>query len=270
MSPARTARCLYLCASVAAVACGGPKNIHLAMGAPLAEPPASVGLAQPIVLAVHERLEPMDAFHKGYYVGDIWFSGGFELMPEEDNQVRSVGVDLKDMDAYTEQVTRVVGDSLSSLLTDHQLTWQPIDTSVERALRPPRQTPIRGSGEFDGRDNQNLPRFELQPQPLDAGELPELPSGTATVLVPMVVHYYTHNGGWFVGQNTGCAAGARMRLLWSLHDAHDGRVLTWGDIGVQHQQEYYYSPNSAELEDYQLIVESELEGWLDEQLPIVE
>jgi hypothetical protein len=56
-------------------------------------------------------------------------------------------------------------------------------------------------------------------------------------------------------------------VLWSLHDASDGRVLTWGEVGVQHQQEYYYSPNSVELQDYQLIVEAELLRWIDEQLP---
>ena len=266
MNTPRIATAVVLCAGLA-TACGGPKNLRLAMGPALAEAPSSVGLAQPLLLLEQERLEPMDAFHRGYLVGNIWFTGGYELMPEEDNQVRSVGVEIKEVEPYATQVRQVVGDSFARLLGEHQIAWQPIETSVERAVRPPRQTPLRGSGPFDGHDNQNLPRFELQPQPLDVGELPELPPGTATVLVPTVVQYYTHNGGWFVGQNMGCSAGARMRVIWSLHDATDGRVLTWGDVGVQHQQEYYYSPNSAELQDYQLIVEAELNGWLDEQLP---
>jgi hypothetical protein len=252
-----------------ATACG-PKNLHLAVGQPLAAAPASIALAPPVLLEQHERLEPMDAFHRGYYVGNIWFSGGFELMPEEGDQVRSVGVDLKDVPAYQDQAARVVEETFATLLDEHGLAWQPIDSGVERALPAPRVTPVRGTGPFDGRDNQNLPRFELQPQPLDPGELPELPPGSATVLVPMLVHYYTHNGGWFVGQRNGCSAGARMRVLWSLHDASSGRVLTWGDVGVQHQQEYHYSPNSAELQDYQLIVEAELQRWLDEQLPRVD
>jgi hypothetical protein len=261
----RTPALLWLCLGLS-TACG-PKNLHLAAGQPLAAAPASIALAPPILLQQHERLEPMEAFHRGYYVGNIWFSGGFELLAEEDDQIRSVGVDLKDVEEYQTQAIQVVGDTFAALLSARALDWRPIDTSVERALQAPRWTPLRGTGPFDGRDNQNLPRFELQPLPLDAGELPELPPGSATVLVPMVVHYYTHNGGWFVGQALGCAAGARMRVLWSLHDAGNGRVLTWGEVGVQHQQEYYYSPNSAELEDYQLIVEAELRAWLDEQLP---
>jgi hypothetical protein len=265
MTGPRTAFVLALVAGLA-TACG-PKNLHLALGEPLAAAPSSIGLAEPILLTELERLEPMDAFHQGFYVGNIWFSGGFELMPEEDNQVRSVGVDLQDTEPYAGQARSVVGDTFTSLLVDHELSWQAIQDSVERAVSTPRKLLTRGSGPFDGRDNQNLPRFGLQPLPLDVGELPELPPGTSAVLVPVVVHYYTHNGGWFVGQNLGCAAGARVRVLWSLHDAMNGRVLTWGEVGVQHQQEYYYSPNAVELQDYQLIVEAELARWLDEQLP---
>ncbi len=267
MSTSSITRALVVSASLAAVACGGPKNLHLALGPPLAAPPSSVALAAPILLAEHDRLEPMDAFGKGYFVGNIWFSGGYEVMPEEDNQVRSVGVELKDQELYADQVRQVVTDTFAQLLTEHDLAWQPVQTGIERAVTSPRWVPTRGSGDFDGRDNQNLPRFDLQPQPLDVAELPDLPPGTATVLVPMVVHYYTHNGGWFVGQSLGCPAGARLRVLWALHDATGGQVLTWGEVGVQHQQEFYYSPNSVQLQDYQLIVEAELATWLDEQLP---
>ena len=267
MTPVRVTPTIVLCAGIVITACGGPKNLHLALGPPMAAAPSNVAMAAPILLAEHQRLEPMEAFELGYYIGNIWFSGGFEMMPEQDNQVRSVGVDLRDPEPYGDQVRRVVTDTFGRLLTEHELAWQPVQTGVERAFASPRRVPLRGSGAFDGQDNQNLPRFDLQPQPLDVGELPKLPPGTATLLVPTVVHYYTHNGGWFVGQGQGCAAGARLRVLWALHDATDGQVLTWGEVGVQHQQEYFYSPNSAELQDYQLIVEAELATWLDEQLP---
>ncbi len=268
MSLIRTTLALALAAGLSS-GCG-EKNLRLALGPPLAAAPASIALAPPVLLAEHQRTEPMEAFRSGTYIGSIWFSGGFEIMPEEDDQVRSVGVDLKHPEAYVEQVRQVVGDGFATLLTDHQLSWQPLDHDVGRAYSSPRRIPVRGTGPFDGEDNQNLPRFDLQPLPLDPGELPELPPGTSAVLIPTVVHYYTHNGGWFVGQDNGCSAGARMRVLWGLHDAHDDRVLTWGEAGVQHLQEFHYSPNTAELQDYQLIVEAELTSWLDEQLPSAE
>ncbi len=257
---------LGLLGLLALCACG-PENIHIVSGNPMAQAMPSVALAEPVLLVELGALEPMDAFHEGVFVGNIWFSGGYELMAEEDNQVRSVGVALSDQLAYAEQVRTVVADGFAGLLTERGATWQPIEAPLLRAVRSPRRTTVRGSGPFDGRDNQNLPRFDLQPMPLEAASLPQLPQGTQAVLVPLVVQYYTHNGGWFVGQGNGCAAGARMRVLWALHDADDGRVLPGGEIGVQHQQEYHYSPNVAELQDYQLIVEAAWLERLDEQFP---
>jgi hypothetical protein len=81
-----------------------------------------------------------------------------------------------------------------------------------------------------------------------------------------VVQYYSHNGGWFIGQPNGCPAGGRARVLWALHDAHDGRVLSWGEVGVQTRTPYYYSPNAAELQDYLMTVERELMLRIERQL----
>ncbi len=247
--------------------CGGPKNLHLALGPPLAEPLPGIALAEPVILAATLRVDPWEAFHQGYFVGNIWFSGGYELMPEEDNQVRSVNVDFSEEAPYAQQAVGAVGDGFANTLTKHGLAWQPVQESVERAVQPPRRTDVRGTGPFDGSDNQNLPRYDLTPMPLEVAGLPTLPPGTQAVLVPLLVHYYSHNGGWFVGQNNGCPAGARLRVLWSLHDTDDGRVLSWGEVGVQHEEEYHYSPNNQELQDYLLTVEAALFEHLDDQLP---
>ncbi len=256
-----------LAASLALGSCGGPKNLHLAAGPPLAAPLPGIALAPSVFLMEKLRMDAWEAFHQGYFTGNIWFSGGYELMPEEDNQVRSVGVDFAEEVPYSQQAAQITEDSFASLLTEHSVSWQPVGQAVDRAVVAPRRVPIRGTGPFDGEDNQNIPRFDLTPLALDAGSLPELPPGTQAILVPIVVHYYTHNGGWFVGQTNGCPAGARLRVLWSLHDSGDGRVLTWGEVGVQHLQEYYYSPNAQELQDYLLAVEAAFREHLDEQLP---
>jgi hypothetical protein len=249
-------RVALLCAALGLCACGGPKDIRLVSGPELAAPLPSLALAPSLLLAEQERSDPWEAFHQGY-----------ELMPEEDNQVRSVNVEFSEEPAYAEQIRLVVDQSFAALLDARGASWRALDQELRHAAVSPRRVPLRGTGPFDGRDNQNLPRFDLQPQAIDPASLPELPAGTQAILVPFIVHYYTHNGGWFVGQNVGCAAGARLRVLWSLHDASDGRVLTWGEVGVQHQQEYHYSPNKAELQDYQLVVEAALRQHLDEQLP---
>ncbi len=120
-------------------------------------------------------------------------------------------------------------------------------------LVPPARTEARGSEEGDGHDNQHLPRFELTPLPQPA--LPPVPADA--LLVPWIVHYYSHNGGWFQGQTWGTGAGARIRVLWSLHDA-DGAVLGHGDHQAWYTDEDLFSPNSVQVEDHLMEVEDAL------------
>jgi hypothetical protein len=59
----------------------------------------------------------------------------------------------------------------------------------------------RGTDPADGTDNINLPRFDLEPAPVT--DLSLLPAGVDWVVAPTVVLYYSHNGGWFIGQRYG-------------------------------------------------------------------
>lgn len=219
---------------------------------PAAAMPASIALA-PAVLLYTLPAPDGDPFAQGEYVGDIWFSGGFSRLEELDNQVRSVSVELRHQEDYAAQSVAWLDATFASLLDARSISWHPLP----EGLTPPRplRTNIRGSGPLDGTDNQSLPRFDLRPLPLAAP--PSLPSGTDAVLVPMIVHYYSHNGGWFIGQSTGSAAGARIRVLWSLY-GDDGGVLTWGEVGNRYIEPYFYTPNQTQLQDYLIAVEASL------------
>jgi hypothetical protein len=244
----------------------GPEDILLRSGPPLDVPPAGLALAPPVLLVERLGMEPWEAFHQGYYVGDIWFTGGYEIMPEEDNQIRSVGVELREVGVRQDQARQQVADLFGRVLEERRWVSTALSAPVDLAVAAPQRRELRGSGPFDGRDNQSLPRFDLSPAPLEVAALPTLPADTHALLVPLVVHYYAHNGGWFVGQSLGCAAGARLRVLWTLYDAADGRVLSWGEIGAQFQEPYFYTPNNAQLQDYLIHVEQGLERHLRQQL----
>ena len=84
--------------------------------------------------------------------------------------------------------------------------------------------------------------------------------------MPFVAHYYSHSGGWFIGQNDGCEAGARIRILWLLYDTQTGQLATWGDVSERHVQERMYSPSRAQREDYLMLVEAKVHEALKEQL----
>lgn len=234
------------------LACTSPELRHIE--GPAAAIPPAIALSPAVLLqALPPATADLDALYAGEYVGDIWFSGGFSRMETLDNQVRSVDVELRRQDRYREQALAWVDGVFTSLLDARGLSWVPLQTPLQTPR--PQRTDIRGSGPLDGSDNQSLPRFDLRPLPLQSP--PMLPAGTQAVLVPMLVHYYSHNGGWFVGQEIGNPAGARIRVLWTLFGS-EGQVLTWGEVGTRHFEDYFYSPNQVQVQDYLIAVEETL------------
>ena len=236
------------------LACANPALI-VEQGPSLSDTPR-IALAPTVLL--QDLPGGADPFTSGEYVGDVWLSGGFERMPENNNQIRSVHIELREQDAYAAQGKAWLDGAFAALLDARGAAWSPLQEDISPALTRPVRTDVRGTGPLDGADDQHLPRFTLRPAPLDPAALPALPAGTEAILVPILVHYYSHNGGWFVGQAKGNPAGARIRLLWSLHDVSDGRVLTWSSLESRYLEPYYYSPNQAELQDYLIATEEEL------------
>ncbi|MCK6508158.1 hypothetical protein L6R53_33150 [Myxococcota bacterium] len=235
----------------------GAAGVGAAAGA---DPSASPSAADPAATAAL-----LDVFYANLYVGKIWHGGGYDMLPEVGNQVRSLGLTFSHQRAYAEQVLSWVDQALAELLAAADAPLAAVPASVEAALQPPRRTSLRGTQGLDGEDNQNLPGFTLQPQPLDPALLPAGITASR-LLVPLVVHYYAHNGGWFVGQAQGCPAGARFRLLWVLHEVATGAVLTWGDLSARYVEPYFYSPNDTQLQDYLLQVEARMKEALAETL----
>lgn len=222
-----------------------------------------VAVAEPQWLRDLEApVDDMGSFRANTWSGTIWFRGGFEVLPEEDNQVRSVEVDLGDAEAYRTQARRWAIDTVQSAA--RAAGWQVVGAELPSldVVAPERQG-IRGTVPFDGDDNLNLPRFDLVPRPLTVGDPIE---GVDAVLVPVLVHYYAHNSGWFIGQEKGTWAGARVRLLWSLYEASSGALLGWGDVGTKAETEALASPNRQQLEDLLLEAESEAAKRLEKQL----
>jgi len=242
--------------------CGPDKGLVVVRTGPPVDAVPALALAPAVALVDVPGAVQRDAFHDNLVVGSIWLSGGYELLAEEDHQARSVDLEFDDEDTYRRQALDWADRSLSAALESTGLPWVRLEAPVR--LPAPQRSVIRGSSEGDGDDDQNLPRFHLQPGPLDPADLADLDA--SWVLQPVVVHYYAHNGGWFVGQERGCPAGARARVLWSLHDVSTGQIRTWGEVEARYLEPYEYSPNRAELQDYLIEVETLAAEALAEQL----
>jgi len=255
---------------IAVAGCAGksPLDVRDVVGQPLAQPAgARIAVADPVFLYARVDVEgegaerDMEVWRANYWVGRIWFAGGFEILPEEANQVRSVVVELTEQDRYLPFVTQWVETAVPAALTAAGYELAPPVGAV--AIHDPIRREIRGTTELDGSDNLNLPRFDLTPGPA-------VPPGVDTdadgIFVPIVVNYYSHNAGWFVGQEDGCYAGARMRVFWSLVAPDDGSVMGWGEIATSTKVYRLTTPNRQQQQDLMLAVETDARGRLTEQL----
>lgn len=224
------------------LACGKSPQVFTAAGADAPEF-GSVGLVAPVFLADTSE----SAFDDGVFVGNIVMAGGYVVSERGDYgmQTHSKDITLSSQEPYRQMASESLAEMLESGLSASSVAWKPIELEAPELER----RKVRGTHPEDGKDNVNLPRFTLSPGALDPVE------GVDQVLVPYVVRYYSHNSGWFYGQEKGCGSGARLRVMWVLYDARSGAVQAWRDIDVRTLDPYIFSPSSAQVEDALIEVE---------------
>lgn len=197
------------------------------------------------------------AFLRGEYVGNVRFGGGVIASGEVALQSRARLMEFNEQARYTEQGRAWLRESLEVALTGLGV---PVRPGPE--LTPPvERVPTRGMHELDGRDNVNLPRGAVRPVPMAAA-----PDATGWVLVPLLRTYYTHNGGWFIGQQYGTMAGARVEVVVALYDARSGAPVWWMDALGRHVDPSTATPSTAQLDQYLLWAEDDVEAALDREL----
>lgn len=150
------------------------------------------------------------AFLRNDFVGNIRFGGGIVRTGAVALETRARLIELQPLPTLRQQGVEWLTGVLTERLGPATAAAWPTATL--------RHVSARGSDPDDGRDNLNLPRTTLVPEPV-----PDAPAGR--VLVPFLRSYYTHNGGWFLGQRWGCLAGARVDVLVVLYDG--GRPVWW-------------------------------------------
>ena len=224
--------------------CATKSNVRDHVGLALPETRGRVVVAPAVFLHnVEATSDDLARFRSSTWVGSIWFGGGYEVMPEEEYQIRSVDVVLQDDEQYEAQVAQWAVGAMEEAARD--AGWQVVPYRGDPPqVSPPERRNLRGTVSFDGDDNLNLPRFDLVPSSDPIAPV----QGVDGVLVPTVVHYYAHNAGWFIGQAGGTWAGARLRLLWSLYDS-EGALVSWGEVGTKSSEERLATPNRQQLQD---------------------
>lgn len=218
-------------------------------------------LAAPSVLDVNN---PRDAaFLRNEFFGNIRFGGGFVRTGDVALEVRARLIEFGLDERYGADGTRWLTAAIPRVLDAAKV---PVGAPAPAVAPIPERQRFRGLHPEDGHDNVNLPRSELVPTALDAGARTTLAS-SRWVIVPYLRSYYTHNGGWFLGQTFGCTAGARVEALVVLYDTVSGRPAWSMPLSGRHIQAQKGQASTAELDQYLLWAEAKAEaqlarGWL--------
>ena len=202
----------------------------------------------------------MDTFSAGLFVGNVVHSGGYVYAGVDgaEGEADEAGLPVRSKE-FTLNAEAEFEPLARSWLDAELFAAVSAVTTPQRLPAPsaPLPAPIRrvrrGTDPADGTDNINLPRFDLEPAPVT--DLSLLPAGVDWVVAPTVVLYYSHNGGWFIGQRMGTGSGARIRVFWTIYDTKTGGVVSYGDLEARSISPYVLTPNKGQLED--LLIQSE-------------
>jgi hypothetical protein len=221
-------------------ACSLHKN-HIEIASMPIRTDAALAVTEPYFLVDFDEGDP---FRRNTAVGNITFSGGFITENTGEGLFNvSKDIDLSSTEKYREQVR----DWLSLGLGPPMIT-------LDSPPPPPKRKERRGTTSHDGHDNVSLPRVDLLPVPASGFERP--------VLVPWVVTYLSHNGGWFFGQEWGTGGGARIRVMLVAYDT-DGSVLGYRDIDGSRISERIFSPTGPQMQDLLIALERRVGRKLD-------
>jgi hypothetical protein len=218
-------------------------------------------LPTPTVL---DPTSPRDAaFLRDEYSGNIRFGGGFIRTGDVALEVRARLIELGLEEETTALGLRWLSEAVPRVLA---LDHVPVGAPAPALAPVPERRRFRGMHPEDGHDNVNLPRVDLVPTPVDLAAL--APDSRATlaaahwVVVPYLRAYFTHNGGWFLGQTFGCTGGARVEALVVLYDMTTGRPAWWMNVTGRHIQSQVGQPTRAEMDQYLLWSEANAEDQL--------
>lgn len=210
-------------------------------------------------LGVPTVIDPVNAEHASFlrndYVGAIRFGGGLIRTGETALETRARFIEFSAQTELRAQAAAWLDETTASLVVATKIPALPHDATL---IAPPvARKAVRGANELDGSDNLNLPRVAVEPTSMVAsGE------GARWVLIPYLRSYYVHNGGWFLGQEWGCTGGARVEATLVVYDRRTGNPAWWQSAGGRHVQEMKAQPSRAEMDQFLLWAEDEVEASL--------
>ena len=225
--------------------------------------PSAIVLAPTQFLFALEGHGPDQMFEAGDTVGFTTHKGGFVHQAGAGGYVRSKEVIIEQHAEYQARVSRWTQDRVGRALSATKVNWRPFENAAALTVPKPLRNELLAVESPDGKDDVNMPYVEFATaarwgSPSLASLVPPQGASEEAVLVPTVLYYYAHNGGWFLGQEWGCVAGARFRLLLALYRVRDGLLISSHDVEARESIENVYNPDRTAIARALLTLENKM------------
>ena len=225
---------------------------------------AKVAVAPPQFLYQLQKVPSQEIFNKGVSVGFVRHRGGYVREKGVDAYYRSKHIKIEEPERLQKRVKGWTADAVDEALDLREIPRVPMADFSPEIIPLPEQYRKFGEASEDGKDNVNNPYIYFRPAKVFKGELPTSARDANAVLIPIVVYAYLHNAGWFIGQEWGCTAGARFRILWLLYSVKDRSLLRWADMDTRVLPNNIFHPDRPTGEKIWLNVEARMKTALEE------
>ena len=176
-------------------------------------------------------------------IGHVYHSGGVVSFQNNGSQSRSNSIEITSINDYLSNINSVI-DTVS--YTESYI--KKISENDEHYPIKITTNKIRGSIELENIDNLNLPVVTFDSEVNTQSQLWDSIEEEHILVFPVIISYYTHNSGWFIGHEFGCEAGARIEINLYIYDSKQTLIEQY-NVSNSKILEKVYQPSSTELED---------------------
>ncbi|PJZ68249.1 hypothetical protein CH373_04455 [Leptospira perolatii] len=190
--------------------------------------------------------KPMEIYEANTFVGFVYFSGGLvRIQKDLGVQTTTKNIELKSQSEFRKLSSDWIDSSISSLLRKKAYNLSPYSSKI--TFQKPKLRKDYSLSEDNGQDNINVPKIEYIFEELSKESSEALSkSGAKYAIIPLVQYYYGNNAGWFIGQDWGCMAGARIGVQILVYDIESKRVVADAFFDKKWKSPLKPSVNSSE------------------------
>jgi len=227
-------------------------------------------LADPLLLYdLYGLTNDLEKFDRNLYIGSIHFLGGFIRNPEKGMRIQAKKISFSAKKKFEDNIKNFFIRSLTKILKEKDINFLLLKDIPSKGFIKLIDEEYRGRHGDDGNDNISLPRIHYYAVDNDQKNFSMIKKkyNARYLMIPVIEHYYGHNGGWFNEQKSGCGAGVRISNHIYIYDLKSGNVVFSYQDKQKKIYDYKFRLSILQMGQELFELEQELYNNIDSAIP---